>query len=71
MQRKGARASRAPPLRYIFLDFLNKCLAFFVISGTIFCQIFLADWAPSRFSPHFWLVDKGRAMRYAYGNDRK
>jgi len=58
----GARFARAP-FGYIFLYFLNKFLAFLLISGTNFCQIFLADWAPSRFSPHFWLVEFWIPMR--------
>ena len=54
----GARS--APPLgrrrrrRLVVFIFLANFLEFFVAD---FWQIFLADWAPSRFSPHFWLVD--------------
>ena len=40
------------------LLFLYFCLIFFIYFAD-FWQIFLADWAPSRFSPHIWLVHGG------------
>ena len=40
---KGGRALRArPPLGIFVVYFLNKFLAFLLISGTNFCRIFLA-----------------------------